>query len=111
MKLGRRTCHSSIGLVFFKLGLRPSFILNKKLCLFLDLEAEMLDLSLQHWTCLLEACMLKHCTCHSSIGLIIRRLSFNLGHIQASQPSQAARPASPAKPASQPASWGVGVSE
>ena len=36
--------------VTLKLGLRPSFILNKKLCLFLDLEAGMLDLSLQHWT-------------------------------------------------------------
>ena len=54
-KLGRWTCHSSIGIVFLKLGLRPSFILNKKLCLFLDLEAGALDLSLQHWTCLFEA--------------------------------------------------------
>ena len=27
----------------------------KKLCLFLDLEAGALDLSLQHWTCLFEA--------------------------------------------------------
>ena len=54
-KLGRWTCHSSIGLVFLKLGLRPSFILNKKLCLFLDLEAGTLNLSLQHWTRLLGA--------------------------------------------------------
>ena len=49
------TCHSSIELVILKLGLRPSFILNKKLYLFLDLEAGTLDLSLQHWTCLFEA--------------------------------------------------------
>ena len=55
------TCHSSIELVILKLGLRPSFILNKKLCLFLDLEAGMLDLSLQHWTCLLEAGPKKLC--------------------------------------------------
>ena len=54
-KLGRWTFHSSIGLVFWKLGLRPSFILKQKLCLFLDLEAGTLDLSPQHWTCLLEA--------------------------------------------------------
>ena len=54
-KLGHWICHLSIGLVFWKLGLRPSFILNKKLCLFLDLDTRALDLSLQHWTCLLEA--------------------------------------------------------
>ena len=54
-KLERWTCHSSVGLVFWKLGLRPSFILKRKLCLFLDLEAGTLDLSPQHWTCLLEA--------------------------------------------------------
>ena len=54
-KLGRWICHSSIGLVFLKLGLRPSFILNMRLCLFLDFKAGTLDLSLQHWTCLLEA--------------------------------------------------------
>ena len=54
-KQGRWTCHLSIGLVFWKLGLQPSFILNKKLFLFLDLEAGTLNLSLQHWTCLLEA--------------------------------------------------------
>ena len=53
--LERWTCHSSVGLVFLKLGLRPSFILNKKLCLFLDLEAGALDLSFQRWTCLLKA--------------------------------------------------------
>ena len=53
--LERWTCHFSIGLVFLKLGQRPSFILDKKLCVFLDLEAGALDLSLQHWTCLLEA--------------------------------------------------------
>ena len=53
--LERWTCHFSIGLVFSKLGLRPSFILDKKLCLFLDLDTRALDLSLQHWTCLLEA--------------------------------------------------------
>ena len=51
----RRTCHFSIGLVFSKLSPRPSFILDKILCVFLDLEAGALDLSLQHWTCLLEA--------------------------------------------------------
>ena len=54
-KQGRWTCHLSIGLVFLRLCLRRSFILNKKLCLFLDLEAGTLDLSLQHWTCLFEA--------------------------------------------------------
>ena len=54
-ELGRWTCYSSIGLVFWKLGIRPSFTLHMKLCVFLDLEAGTLDLSLQHWTCLLEA--------------------------------------------------------
>ena len=44
-----------IGLVFLKLGLRQSSVLNKKLCLFLDSEAGVLDLSLQHWTCHFEA--------------------------------------------------------
>ena len=53
--LGHWTCHSSIGLVILKLGLRPSFILNEKLCLFLDLDVGRWDLSLQHWTCQLEA--------------------------------------------------------
>ena len=38
-----------------KLGRGPSFILNKKLCLLLDLEAGMLDMSVQHWTALVEA--------------------------------------------------------
>ena len=32
------SCHSSIGLVDLKLGLRPSFILNEKLCLFPDFD-------------------------------------------------------------------------
>ena len=83
-KLERWTCHSSIKLVFLKLGLRPTFILDKKFCLFLDLEAGTLDLSLQHWTCLLEAgpkkfCLswtwkLGHWTCHSSIGLVFLKL-------------------------------------
>ena len=54
-KLGRWTCHSSDGLVFWKLGLRPSFILNTKLCLLLDSKAGTLDLSLRQWTCLFEA--------------------------------------------------------
>ena len=54
-KLERWTCHSSIGLVILKVGLRPSFILNDKLCLYLDLDVGRWDLSLQHWTCLLEA--------------------------------------------------------
>ena len=53
--LGDGTCHSSIRLVTLKLGLRPSFILNEKLCLFLDLDVGRWDLSLQHWTCQLEA--------------------------------------------------------
>ena len=53
--LERWTCHSNIGLVFLKMGLRPGFILNRKICLFLDLEAGMLGLSPQHWTCLMEA--------------------------------------------------------
>ena len=60
-KLGRWTCHSSIKLVFLKLDLRPTFILNKKLGLFLDLEAGTLDLSLQRWTYLLEAGPKKLC--------------------------------------------------
>ena len=54
-KLEHWTCYISIGLVYWKLGLQPSFILNKILCLFLNLKAGTLDLSLQHWTCLLEA--------------------------------------------------------
>ena len=48
-KQGHWTCHLSIGLVCLRLCLRRSFILNKKLCLFLDLEAGLvtpaLDLS------------------------------------------------------------------
>ena len=44
-----------------KPGLRPNFIFNKKPLLFLHLEAGMLDLSLQHWTCLLEAGPKKLC--------------------------------------------------
>ena len=53
--LGLWTCHRSIGLVIMKLGLRPSFILNVKIWLFLDLYVGTLDLSLQHWTCHFEA--------------------------------------------------------
>ena len=45
-KLEHWTCYISIGLVFWKLGLQPSFILNKILCLFLNLKAGTLDLSL-----------------------------------------------------------------
>ena len=65
---GRWTCHSSLGLVFLKLGLRPSFILNKKLCLFLDLKAGTLDLSLQHWTCLSFASWAEEIMCVSGLG-------------------------------------------
>ena len=53
--LGHWTCHTSVGLVILKLGLRPSFILNKKIGLFLDLDVGRWDLSIQHWTCHLEA--------------------------------------------------------
>ena len=54
--LERWTCHSSVGLVFLKLGLRPSFIFNKKSVLFLDLDVGALDLCmLEHWTCPCEA--------------------------------------------------------
>ena len=45
----------SIGLVHLKLGLGPSFILNIKLTLFLDLHVETLDLAPQHWPCHFEA--------------------------------------------------------
>ena len=49
------TCHSSIGLVTLKLGLRPSLILKERThCV---------------WTWMLE-----HWTCHSSIGLVILKL-------------------------------------
>ena len=51
----RWTCHRSIGLVIMKLGLRPSFILNIKLWLFLDLHVGTLDLSPQRWICHYEA--------------------------------------------------------
>ena len=82
-ELGHWTRHSSIGLGFWKLGLRPSSIRNWKLCAFLDLEAGTLDLSFQLWACLFEAgpsaqtsnyvCLwtwkLERWTCHSSIGL------------------------------------------
>ena len=64
--LGRWTCHPSIGLVILQLGLRPSFILNIKLGMFLDLHIGTLDLSPQHWTC------------HLKLGL---RPSFNLNTI------------------------------
>ena len=60
-ELGHWTCHLSIGLVFWELGLWRSFILNKKLCLFLDLDTRTSDLSLQHWTCLLDAGPRKLC--------------------------------------------------
>ena len=71
--LGDGTCHSSIGLVILKLGLRPSLIFNKKSLLFLDLDVGALDLSIvpasflmrnhycfwtwmsEHWTCPFEA--------------------------------------------------------
>ena len=84
--LGDGTCHSSIELVTLKLGLRPSFISNDKLCLSLDLDVGRWDLSLQHWTCHLEAgpnekfCLfldldvgrwdlsLQHSTCHFEAG-------------------------------------------
>ena len=41
-------CWASIELVFWKLRLRPSFILNKKLSIFLELDFAALHLSLQH---------------------------------------------------------------
>ena len=53
--LGDGTCHSGIGIVTLKLGLRPSFILNEQLCLFLDLGAGALDVSHPRWTCHFEA--------------------------------------------------------
>ena len=53
-KQGHWTCHLSIGLVFWKLGLQPSFILNKKSCL--------CTWKLGRWTC------------HSSIGLVALKL-------------------------------------
>ena len=53
--LGHWTCHTSIGLVSLKLGLRPSFILNENLWLFLELHVGTSDLSLQRWTCHFEA--------------------------------------------------------
>ena len=61
--LGRWTCHPSIGLVILELGLRPSFILNIKLGMFLDLHIGTLDLSPQHWTC------------HLKLGLVIMIVS------------------------------------
>ena len=42
--LGHRTCHTSVGLVILKLGLRPSLILDKKNCCFWTWM-------LGHWTC------------------------------------------------------------
>ena len=81
--LGRWTCHFSIGLVFWKLRLRPSFILNTKLFLFLDLDAQALDLSLQHWSCLLEAGLstqlhsCKTCTCPQERELVEASLDFH----------------------------------
>ena len=53
--LGHRTCHSSVGLVILRLGLRPSLILKERTHCF--------------WTW-----MLGHWTCHSSIGLVILKL-------------------------------------
>lgn len=53
--LGHWTCHTSVGLVILKLGLRTSFILNEKLRLFLELNVGTSDLSLQRWTCHFEA--------------------------------------------------------
>ena len=38
-----------------KLGLQPSFILNTKSLLLLDLNVGILNLSPQHWTCHFEA--------------------------------------------------------
>ena len=77
------TCHLSIGLVFWKLGHRPSFILNTKLFLFLDLDTQTLDLSLQHWSCLLEAGLstqlhsCKTCTCPQERELVEASLDFH----------------------------------
>ena len=42
-------------LVSLKLGLRPSFVVYHKSLLFLNLDVGRWDLSLQHWTCKLEA--------------------------------------------------------
>ena len=53
--LGHWTCHTCIGFVNLKLNLWPSFILNDKSCLFLDLDVGRGALSLRHWTCHLEA--------------------------------------------------------
>ena len=52
--MGRWTYHSSIGLVVVKLGLWPNVVLIRNYCKQLYV-AETSDLSLQHWTCLLEA--------------------------------------------------------
>ena len=92
----------SIGLVILKLhllGLVPRFRLHDILILLLNFHGGTQDLSLQPWTFCLEAgrtgpalflmtysycfwtCMLKHWTCHISIEMIIRRLSFNLNHM------------------------------
>ena len=82
--LERWTCHSSVGLVFLKLGLRPGFILKKKSYLFLDLEAGALGLSLQHWTCLFDAGLstqlhsCKTCTCPQEGELVEASLGFHV---------------------------------
>ena len=75
------------GLVVWKMGLRPSCILNIELWLFLDLHVTTFDVSLQHrsrhFDCFWMTtsthdrfwiCMLGHWICHCSVGLVILQL-------------------------------------
>ena len=92
--LGHWTCHTSVGLVILKLGLRPSFILNEKSWLSLELNVATSDLSLHHRTCHLETepstasfsmgnynCfwnwMMGDGTCHLSLGLVTLKLDLS----------------------------------
>ena len=82
--LGHWTCHTSVGLVILKLGLRPRLIFSIKSILVLDLHVGIVDLSHQDGKCHFEAepniklgfwsCMLGHWTLHCSIGLVILKL-------------------------------------
>ena len=77
-KLENWTCHLSIGLVFWKLGLQPSFIRNRKLCLFLDvgLVTPASDLSFGSWA---EEVMFVSGLGSWGIGLVTPALDLSFG--------------------------------
>ena len=76
--LGHRICHCSVGLAILQLRLRPSFILDIKSILALDLHIGIVDLSPRDWTCHSEAVLnLKSGMC---LDLRVGTLDFSVRH-------------------------------